>query len=621
MTCNDGRSYSSLARLVCSISICVNLASIAWLDWRHSPVFDEAAHLATASYVLETGRFDFYSVNPPLTRYAVSIATLPFMTDSSWIGEVPRKREVGARPEWKAGVTFVLRNPDNLQLRCAAARWLGLVSSAVGGYVCWRWAGELYGHNACVVAIILWCSSPAVLAWGGTICPDLPATAFGISATYCFWKWLCTPCLVRAVQSGTMLGVALLTKSTWILLFGVWPLAWVILNFRKHEGIRQSSLQFAGILCIGLLILNCGYGFSNTCRLLGDIHFGSVALAGSASIVHGGVGGNRFVGSWAGLLPIPLPADFVRGIDLQKIDFETGLESYLCGKWSKSGWWYYYLACALLKVPLGTWMLALASAWSRLVAKRRATIEGSLRTSSVNECDRTACRQCAETLIGVTFFSLLLLVSSQTGVNHHFRYVLPMFPFVCIWVGAVGQFSCRANYFGSRLLILTLLWIVVSSLSVYPHSMSYFNELSGGPLRGDRYLLHSNVDWGQDLYHLKSWIAHRNDVHHLQAYLRNPYSTRILTDSTTIFEHDARPQLRSIIADEPLGYFIPVPGWYAASIHRLHVSRSLQWLLRMKPVASVGYSIRVFHVSLAEANEQRRLLGLQECSWNERKYE
>jgi hypothetical protein len=38
-----------------------------------------------------------------------------------------------------------------------------------------------------------------------------------------------------------------------------------------------------------------------------------------------------------------------------------------------------------------------------------------------------------------------------------------------------------------------------STLASYPHQLSYFNELAGGPQNGSKHLLGSNLDWGQDL--------------------------------------------------------------------------------------------------------------------------
>ncbi len=45
-------------------------------------------------------------------------------------------------------------------------------------------------------------------------------------------------------------------------------------------------------------------------------------------------------------------------------------------------------------------------------------------------------------------------------------------------------------------------WFLASSLWIYPHSLSYFNESIGGPLNGPEHLLGSSVDWGQDLKYI-----------------------------------------------------------------------------------------------------------------------
>lgn len=55
-------------------------------------------------------------------------------------------------------------------------------------------------------------------------------------------------------------------------------------------------------------------------------------------------------------------------------------------------------------------------------------------------------------------------------------------------------------------------WFLASSLWIYPHSLSYFNESVGGPLNGPKHLLGSNVDWGQDLRYLESWRTARSDL-------------------------------------------------------------------------------------------------------------
>ena len=58
-----------------------------------------------------------------------------------------------------------------------------------------------------------------------------------------------------------------------------------------------------------------------------------------------------------GALSVPLPYDYLTGMDIQKQDFETGKTSYLHGEFKLGGWWYYYLYAAGVKLPLGLLLL------------------------------------------------------------------------------------------------------------------------------------------------------------------------------------------------------------------------------------------------------------------------
>ena len=41
----------------------------------------------------------------------------------------------------------------------------------------------------------------------------------------------------------------------------------------------------------------------------------------------------------------------------------------------------------------------------------------------------------------------------------------------------------------------------------YPNHISYFNELIGSKRNADKFLIDSNLDWGQDLRRLDHWCA------------------------------------------------------------------------------------------------------------------
>ncbi len=82
---------------------------------------------------------------------------------------------------------------------------------------------------------------------------------------------------------------------------------------------------------------------------------------------------------------------------------------------------------------------------------------------------------------------IFIVVSSQTGFNHHMRYVLPAFPVLCIWCSrlfAVPSPRPAALRWLQRISVMSLAASLSSVLFVYPHTLSYFNEAVGGPKKG-----------------------------------------------------------------------------------------------------------------------------------------
>ena len=63
--------------------------------------------------------------------------------------------------------------------------------------------------------------------------------------------------------------------------------------------------------------------------------------------------------------------------------------------------------------------------------------------------------------------------------------------------------GARFRYYTAVAAVLS----VLSTLSVAPHYLAYFNEAFGGPANGYKFLADSsNLDWGQDLKGLKRFM-------------------------------------------------------------------------------------------------------------------
>ncbi len=182
----------------------------------------------------------------------------------------------------------------------------------------------------------------------------------------------------------------------------------------SRSWLLREAGQIALVIVLAVYVINLGYGFEGTGARLDELRFISPTLRDSpGAFLPGSIPrpGNRFAGTLWGRLPIPVPANYLLGIDRQKYDFdEAGFWSYLRGHWRQGGWWYYYLYALAIKEPLGTWLLALLAL--------AAPFAASGRTGNWQD----------ELLVWAPAAAVLLLVSSQTGFNHPMRYVLPMFP-------------------------------------------------------------------------------------------------------------------------------------------------------------------------------------------------
>ena len=131
----------------------------------------------------------------------------------------------------------------------------------------------------------------------------------------------------------------------------------------------------------------------------------------------------------------------------------------------------------------------------------------ALRRARAEKCDSATLDYICLLAPGVTLF---VFVSLQSGFSRHFRYVLPALP--CFYIMASSVFSERTRLDRTWFRALAfgcVVWFVASALSVFPHSLSYFNALAGGPRNAWRYFLESNLDWGQDGYALQAWLDRR----------------------------------------------------------------------------------------------------------------
>lgn len=573
------RSSLLLWHNVAAIVILLVHGCLLWsISAVNAPTADEAAHLTAGLSHWRSGNFSLYCVNPPLMRLISSFPLNFLQLQEDW-----RQADAGpySRPEFTIAYQFLDANGPAVLWYFTLGRRMQILALLVGGWLCFRWSQQLYGPSSGLIALLLWCFDPNILAWGAAITPDAGAAAFGVIAGYCFWTWLKSPSWSSAAIATIALGLAELSKSTWILFFALFPIMWLVWRFgnRRDNVPKPKSSQLIAILLGGVYLLNLGYGFEGTLRPLGEFEFISQTLGGGDAHQ---IPGNRFRGTLLDRILIPVPENYVRGIDIQKYDFEVGKWSYLCGESKKGGWWYYYLIAMLVKTPLGTIVVFLLAM--------------VLTVSQV----RFRIRFCDAFVLLLPAIAVFVLVSSQTGFNRYLRYILPAIPFIFIFISSIGiDFNYRRRK-SAIIWSFVLFSSILSSLSVFPHSMSYFNLAAGGPEGGHRYLLDANIDWGQDLWELKRFLDRHPEADPIHVayygFARPEHAGISSLDVPRILEPEA------VLDNKVLK-----PGWYAISVNYLYGYKRYEndepvytYFQRFTPVAKAGYSIYIYRIEPGE---------------------
>ncbi|MFI5456705.1 MAG: ArnT family glycosyltransferase [Isosphaerales bacterium] len=480
--------------------VCLIVLAIAFTLLAHEVIVtnaitvDECAHLPAGVSYWDLGRFYIYRENPPFVQ---ALAALPVWLSGAKMDY--SRVSPNARCEWDVGVDFMRANSSHCLRYFARARSVIVIFAIACGVLIFRWSGELYGRASGLLSAALWFLDPNVMAFSSVVTTDVGAAAFGCLAAYAFWCFLRAPTWKNALLSGCALGLAQGSKFSLLVLFPVWIVqaflarhAAPLQSFDTNLQRRPSWLQLTMTLGIALFTLNALYQFDGTFTPLRAFVFKSHALSGTRTLDIDAPGfGNRFRNGLFGDFRVPVPNDYIIGLDSQKWDEEFGFLRVNDGRLVRGGRWYGPFASLSQKLPLGTLLLLLAAAAVALFDLRRPTLA-----------------------LGAVWIPTLLMLGmfcSQVGLNWVIRYHLIVFPFLFIGVGRLVQVS--RNHGWARLLIVAcLLWNVGALVRIRPDYLSYGNELVGGPAGAQKVFLGSNFDWGQDLLRLKWWCDEHPDT-------------------------------------------------------------------------------------------------------------
>ncbi len=260
------------------------------------------------------------------------------------------------------------------------------------------------------------------------------------------------------------------------------------------------------------------------------------------------------------------PMLYMHGLQKIYANAQPDYQFYLMGQVASKPFWYYHLAAFMLKTPVP--MLFLVGIATGVLIRHPQH------------------RKAAAFLLVPAF--LMLTVSCFDKTNLGYRRILPALPFLVLFCGhALTQAPTRLRTIA---VVALMIWSLAEAVRIYPHHLSYFNTVAGGPENGPYLLDDSNIDWGQDLPGLAIWQQTHPTAQPLNLLYFGNMPPEIYGVKATVL---------SQIADDIL---TPKPEYYAISAHNLVWFRKLKaqhgfdidWLSKYTPIDRIGYSIYIY---------------------------
>jgi hypothetical protein len=146
---------------------------------------------------------------------------------------------------------------------------------------------------------------------------------------------------------------------------------------------------------------------------------------------------------------------------------------------------------------------------------------------------------------------------------------------------------------------LLCLWQATATARAFPHYLAYFNELIGGPRNGWKYLVDSNLDWGQELKGLRAWMA-RNGVARVKlAYFGTADVKYYDVPADRLPGYQPPPPSASVREVRP-GEVVAVSATLLQGLYLDAGARALmERLKRLTPVTVIGHSLFVYRPDFA----------------------
>ncbi len=422
-----------------------------------APTYDETVHLASGYSILATGMYDMVPTgHPPLAEMADALPLLIYKPNI-FVNHPFFTRNMA----FHYGDLFLYHNTISAEKLLNTARifslllWSGLLALFI-----WLFAAGIAGPWAGALSVAVFSLMPAFISNNALVATDAAPAVFYCGAFCLGYMFSSLPGAAAAgrkaekvTENGRRYAYAalagLLTGLAMASKFSMFIIPPLIIAFWTGHNLLEPKMRPA--------------------RLLRYIAVYSFAAAFTVVLVY--------------RLNIGL---FFNGLSGMFTMLDQGRSSFVWGRHYLSGvWWYFPLALGV-KTPLAVLALALAGL---------AAIKSSFRKDH-------------HWLILPPLIYFVLAMNAKVQIG--FRHILPVMPFLAVLSGLGAVYVWKRKALLVILAPLLVLWCS-GLVRTGAYSLAYFNELAGGPAGGYKFLVDSNLDWGQDVKSLAAWLGQRGN--------------------------------------------------------------------------------------------------------------
>lgn len=471
-----------MKKLLVVILLLIFLVLNIFSSLRESLTYDESVHLKAGIEEWQTKIFSLDANNPPLIR---EIAVLPaiFGFQKLISSSFPAHQYLPSR----LMITF-----------------LGLILAVA----VFKYVEKHFGWKLALFSLILFVFEPNILAYSHYVTLDLGTVLFFFLAYLSFLRFLDKSDFKNGLIWGLFFGLAMASKITIIPALCLSFLATVVI---KRKSLSQFFWKkaFLGII-FSLLVVWTTYffTFSPVIAERKDPNRLSERI-----LVFAEKKNYQFLKNFVYFgkgKPVPLGYFLATVKNGLVYNLQSHRTEFL-GQFYPDNRFYFLPTIIALKTPLPLLILFFVGIF--LACKKREKI----------------------ILLMVTPTFFLVFFFSFGHIYPRLRYALAIYPFI-VFVASFGASVLLKKRLGQMVLGLIFVWYVVGTLSVFPHFISFANEMAGSKNKRLFLFSDSNYDWGQGLFDLKDYVEKEN--------IATLYLSYFGTDN---------PENYGLVADKPFG--------------------------------------------------------------------